>query len=105
MRPSNLPHPALSRPRTSWIIPDVIPPKNLPQDAPAPEAAPSCHFGVRLLELVAPIGLSLLVTSGFAAALGLGTNLTLSSPQAIDSCVAFFLWSLVPFSCVTNSRS
>jgi hypothetical protein len=105
MRPSSLPHQAPIRPRTSRIVSDVIPPKKRPQGGPALRGAPSCHIGLRLLGLAAPIGLSLMVTSGFAAALGLCTNLTLSSPQAIDSCVAFFLWSLVPFSCVTNSRS
>jgi hypothetical protein len=105
MRPSSLSLPALISPRTSRVVPNVIPPKKWPPDGPAPRGDPSCRIGTRLLGLAAPIGLSLMVTAGFAAALGLCTNLTLSSPQAIDSSAAVFLWSLVPFSCVTHSWS
>jgi hypothetical protein len=104
-RASNVSHRAAIRPPRSRIVPDLVLPDKRPQDERAPGRAPSCHIGERLLELAAPIGLSLLVTAGFAAALGLCTELTVSSPRAINACVAFFLWSLAPFSCVTNSRS
>jgi hypothetical protein len=105
MRPSNLKHPSPVRPRTSQIVPALIPRENGSQRGPAPRVAQSRQIGVRLLDLAAAIGLSLLITAGFAAALSLYTNLSPSSPHVIDVCEGIFLWSLALFSCVTSSRS
>jgi hypothetical protein len=79
-------------------------PRGRPPDVPVPRVARSRHFAERLFDLAIPMGLSLLITAGFAAALGLYTNLTLFSPHVIDACVGFFLWSWGFLACVTNSR-
>jgi hypothetical protein len=66
---------------------------------------PSDHVGERLLDLAASLGLSLLITAGFAAALGLYSHTAPFSPHVIDACGGVFLWSWAVFSCATSSRS
>ena len=103
MRPSSLPHQAPIRPRTSRIVSDVIPPKKRPQGGPALRGAPSCHIGLRLLGLAAPIGLSLMVTSGFAAVAGPMYQLDPVQPPSDRLMRGVFPVVPGPFSCVTNS--
>jgi hypothetical protein len=78
----------LSRGASGSIIPHAIP-----------------HVGAGLLDLAASMGLSLLITAGFAAALGLYTHPAPSSPHAIYACGGVFLWSWAVFSCATSPRS
>ena len=91
--------------RASGVTPAVSRHENRARGEPATRTAPSCHIGLRLLAHIAPIGLSLLITTGFTAALGLSSKLTVSSPYAISTCMWVFLWSLALSSCVTGSRS
>jgi hypothetical protein len=53
---------------------------------------------MRLLDLAASLGLSLLVTAGFEAALGLYARLAWSSPEGVYACVWIFLWTWAIFS-------
>jgi len=92
------------RPRASRIVLAVNPLESRSQGGQAPRVVPSCHIGVRLLDLAAPLGFSLLITAGFAASLDLYTSLTPSSPHVISACEEVFFWSLAPFSCGTSSR-
>jgi hypothetical protein len=105
IRTSNLQNRVPIGPRVSPIDSGEIPWEDRSLSEPAQRVAPSCHTGVRLLDLAASVGLALFVTAGLAAALGLYTGLTLSSPHLISACEGFFLWSLALFSVVTSARS
>jgi hypothetical protein len=71
-------------------------------DEPAPKVDARCQLGMQLLELAARLVLSLFITAGFAAALNLYADLSLSSPNVIRACEGIFLWSLALISCVTS---
>ena len=70
----------------------------------APKAAPIQHLGLRLIDIVAPLGLSLFLTAGFAAELRLHTGSTLASPTSITVCGGVFLWTLALISCAMSRR-
>jgi hypothetical protein len=72
---------------------------------PPPGPARRLHIGVRLLDLAASMGLSLLITAGFAAALGLYTHWAWSSPNGIYACEGIFLWYWAFLSCTSGARS
>jgi hypothetical protein len=57
---------------------------------------------MQLLALAARLGLSLFITAGFAAALNLYADLSLSGPNMIRACAGTFFWSLAASSCVTS---
>lgn len=71
----------------------------------APKVLPSDDLAREALILVARIGLALLLTAGFAAALILFTGLTLASPNLVRACEGFFLWTLAVMTCTTSRRS
>jgi hypothetical protein len=72
---------------------------------PPPGPARRRHIGVRLLDIAVPMGLSLLITAGFAAALCLCTHSAWSSPNGIYACEGIFLWCWALLSCTSSARS
>jgi hypothetical protein len=72
---------------------------------PPPGPALRRHIGVRLLDLAASLGLALLITAGFAAALGLYTRWAWSSANGIHACEGIFLWCWALLSCTSSARS
>ena len=58
------------------------------------EVAPPGPGWVIVLGFVAPVGLALLVTTGFASALALYAGLAVLSPNMIRACEGVFLWTL-----------
>ena len=74
-------------------------------DGSAPKVTPSDHLGLELLDNVARLGLSLLITAGFAAGLSLHTGMTLADPNLVRACEGIGFWTLALISCVTSRRS
>jgi hypothetical protein len=60
---------------------------------------------MELLAIAARLGLSLLLTAGFAAGLSLNTGMTPTSPNMVRACEGFFFWALALISCVTSRRA
>jgi hypothetical protein len=104
MRPPKYQRPAPFQPRVSRVNAPVSPPEKRFRGEPAQRKSARCQVGVRLVGHVAPIGLSLLITTGFIAALGLSSRLSVLTPNVIATCAAVFVWSLLLSSCVTGSR-
>jgi hypothetical protein len=75
------------------------------QDGSVPKVAPCVPLGLELLKVVARLGLSLLITGGFAAGLSLYIGMPLSSPNPVRACEGLFFWTLALISCVTSDRS
>jgi hypothetical protein len=105
VRPSTFGHPDLIRPREARIVPARPAPGHRHAAGPARRVARTRQIGERWLELAAPLGLSLLITAGFAAALCLYAHLDFSSPHLVHACGGLFLWAWALFSCSTSSRS
>jgi hypothetical protein len=71
-------------------------------DGSAPKVAPSYHLGMKFIAIVARLGLSLFLTTGFAAGLSLNNGITLDNPNMVPACEYFFFWVSVLISCVTS---
>jgi hypothetical protein len=74
-------------------------------DGSAPKVAPIHHLGIQLLDIVARLGFSLFITSGFSAGLCLYAGMTLASPNLVRACGGVFLWTLALISCMTSRDS
>jgi hypothetical protein len=74
-------------------------------DGSAPKVAPIHHLDVQLLDIVARLGFSLFITTGFAAGLCLYSGMTLANPNFVRACGGVFLWTLALISCVTSRGS
>jgi hypothetical protein len=73
-------------------------------DGAPPQVDPSYGLGMVSLAIVAPLGLSLFLIAGFAAALSLNNSMTLVGPSAVRTCEGLFFWLFILFSCVTSRR-
>lgn len=74
-------------------------------DESTPKITRGDHLGRELLDGVEQLGLSLLITAGFAAGLSLYTGMTLASPNLIRACEAMMFWTLALVSCMKSRRS
>jgi hypothetical protein len=74
-------------------------------DGLAPKIAPRAHVGIECLAIIARIGLSVFLTTGFAAGLRLYRTTALDDPTMVRACATFFFWALALISCLTSRRS
>jgi hypothetical protein len=73
-------------------------------DESPPPVALNNELGMRLLAVLARLGLSLLLTAGFAAALSLNTGISRATPHLDRACGGFFFWALALIVCTTSRR-
>jgi hypothetical protein len=71
-------------------------------DGSAPKPVPCTSLGTELLTIAERLGLSLFLTAGFGAGLGLYTGNNLATRTLVEGCGYFFLWSLALVSAVSS---